>query len=184
MNLQSLLVLVVVICCVCCVSSKAFDSDKEAKGSARSENNIGEETSADDCLTRGFNKTVLRCNACDAIAKILENARAEQDCRKCCQPALQLARETFELIVLEIDQRFAPMYPEIQKILLKHNEESSGRNSKLPYSALTVRYSFGARPTLHLYKERDDELPAESVMVGSWKQDVLEDYILESTQGA
>ena len=183
MNLHSLLVIALVLCvCVCDVRGKASVSDKKkAKGGAGSaKKNVAEETSADDCLAGGFNKTVLRCNACDAIAKILENVQAEQDCRKCCQPTLQVARETFELIVLEIDQRFVSMYPEIQKAVSKHKEEGS----KLPYSALTVRYSFGARPTLHLYKERDDELPEESVMVGSWNLDVLEDYVLESMQDA
>jgi hypothetical protein len=171
-----ILVLALVLCaCACCVSGKASASGKKIKI---------EETSADPdgCLARGFNMAVLRCNACDAIAKTLENAQAEKDCRKCCQPTLQVARETFELVVLEIDQRFVSKYPEIQKAVLKHKEE--GSSSKRPYSALAVRFSFGARPTLHLYKERDDELPAESVMVGSWNLDVLEDYVLESTQDA
>ncbi len=141
---------------------------------ARAETN----TTHEACLAHGFNKDILRCNACDSIAKVIENSGLVEACKECCLPAISAPRETYQLIVLEIDQRFVGMYPEIMRGIQKQKENQD----KHPFSFMTVRYSFGARPTLHLFKERDDELPTESVFVGSWNLDVLIDYIKECTQ--
>jgi len=174
--------MILVLCgaVVMCVSKAPAPSPGEGSAGEASISKEGQ-SSDEECLASGFNRTVLRCNACDAIAKILENNKdAEKECRKCCAAPLSRPRESFELLVLEVDQRFLPMYPEISRAVEKHKKSGSAP----PYSALTVRFSFGARPTLHLYKERSDELPAESVFVGSWNLDVLEDFVLESTPEA
>ena len=35
----------------------------------------------------------------------------------------------------------------------------------------------GVRPVIHMYKEKDDANPAETVQVGGWSKETIEDYI-------
>lgn len=144
--------------------------------------------SAQGCLDIGFNKDVLKCNACVPLGRVLP--RLLSACESCCSPGATIPREVFALIVLEIDKRFVEMnmYPEIGLVIKKSQELELSSSASLsstrltnPYANFTIRYTFGARPMLHLFKDRDDEFPEDSVQIGGWAQRVIEDFLAESS---
>ncbi len=139
------------------------------------------EGSKNECLGLGFNPAEVKCNSCEAFSKVSFQLQAL--CIKCCTPLVVAPKESFALIVLEVDKRFVdggtPLYPEVSR-LIKRSQESNNKDSKSPYSNFAIRFVFGARPILRLFKERDDEFPDDSVSVGAWSEHVIDDFLKEN----
>lgn len=123
----------------------------------------------DDCLSLGFNPASLDCNTCETtVSQIFtEQSNIADQCLKCCSKISSKVEETYSKAVLEVDKRSIPFYPEIEAMLkLK---------KKLRFQ---VRYIVGNSPRLLMYSKDDDEAPAETISIQSWKKDVFEDFVL------
>mmetsp|Transcript_37077 Transcript_37077/g.37747 ORF Transcript_37077/g.37747 Transcript_37077/m.37747 type:complete len:147 (+) Transcript_37077:141-581(+) len=118
-------------------------------------------SSNDICLNKGFNKETLKCDTCESLKKIVSDEDLYKECGSCCTSVMD---EKFELAVLELDKRFLSRLPDL-KAVLKSNLE------------LSVRYRYGAIPTLLMYKERNDEFPSESINCISWNKELFKDYL-------
>ena len=116
------------------------------------------------CLDKGYDSTVLLCNTCDKILDIVGDEELVTDCKACCHVPVE--QQKFKIAVIEIDKRFMMGLPELSSVI------KSAKKLKLK-----VRYTFGARPTLLMYKSEDDDLPLESIAVHSWSKDTFQDYL-------
>jgi hypothetical protein len=90
-----------------------------------------------------------------------------EECLQCCTSS---ANEIYELAVLEVDKKTAKRYGNIVDIMKKAEDID-----------LVIRHRRGSRPTLLMYKERDDEEASEVIGVSSWNADVLEEYVTSHT---
>jgi hypothetical protein len=117
-----------------------------------------------ECANLGFTEA-LECSTCESLAAV----GLGKECEACCHVP---SEEKYALIVLEVDKRSLEFYSTIAEVVKEAKKDDGG-----PFSDLVVRYQFNARPQLHLYVERDDEYPADSVSVYSWSKDVILDFI-------
>jgi hypothetical protein len=119
-----------------------------------------------DCKNVGFNKDTLQCTTCETLNKVVGDSDFYQECKSCC---IVPTEEIYEKAVLEIDKRILTYAGDIKKVM-----KSVKKEDKVDFE---VRYKFGSRPTLLMYKKRSDESPSESVSVGSWEESLLSDYL-------
>jgi hypothetical protein len=122
----------------------------------------------EDCASYGFNVAVLSCETCDHMNKILDHTATYENCKSCC---IEKVEEVYEQAVLEVDKRYIAYMREISAVI--ENKQ------KLK---LKVRYRT-ATPTLNMYKEKGDSVPAESIPVGSWDKATFEEYLSTHLKG-
>ena len=123
--------------------------------------------SSEECLSRGFN--FPSCSVCSSVNKI--DVEFFEDCKLCCKEKSSLLLAKYDLAVLEVDKRFLPAFPDVQKIIEQSKKVGSGVDN------LAIRYRFGSRPQLLLYENRLDELPSDTININSWTADVIEEYL-------
>jgi len=116
----------------------------------------------DDCASLGYNPSVLTCETCDNMHKILDHQTTFDNCKSCC---IAKVEETYALAVLEVDKRYLSYMKEISAVIEKKAELK-----------LKVRYRY-VNPTLYMYKQKGDSDPAETIAVGSWDKATFEDYL-------
>lgn len=120
------------------------------------------------CLSYGFNSAEsMSCSVCETLLKVTGEKQLNDECLQCCTSS---SNEIYELAVLEVDKKTAKMYVNIVDIMKKSEELD-----------LVLRHRRGSRPTLLMYKERDDEEASEVIGVSSWTADVLTEYINSHT---
>lgn len=124
---------------------------------------IASNLAAKSCLELGFNNEILQCQTCSDLGDVISDSSLLEECKSCCSN-LQREEDVYESAVLYVDKRFAG--PDVSSIIKK--KKSLG---------LKVRYSFGSRPYLHLFKQKDDEAPTETLFIGSWTSDTIEDFL-------
>ena len=146
------------------------------------------------CLAKGFNAASLKCNACPSVAKILHIDDITKACEDCCTE-LPRVGATYKRAILEVDKRFLLMYPKIEALITSIDEAKTSKSKKEhhPYSLVEPRYKFGVRPIIHFYSgdvvgDEDGDAdgvepePDESVGVGGWSAEVLEDFLRDNLQ--
>jgi hypothetical protein len=117
------------------------------------------------CRELGFNNEALKCQQCDSIKSVVQDETLYQECAACCiSTRKDIAK--YQLAVLEVDKRFLNSLPDIAAVVKKKKALN-----------LTVRYRAGARPYLHVYYEKGDQTPADSILIVSWNQDTFEDFL-------
>jgi hypothetical protein len=120
------------------------------------------------CLSLGFNSAeAMSCSVCETLLKVTGEKQMNEECLQCCTSS---ANEIYELAVLEVDKKTAKRYGNIVDIMKKAEDID-----------LVIRHRRGSRPTLLMYKERDDEEASEVIGVSSWNADVLEEYVTSHT---
>ena len=124
--------------------------------------------SADVCVAKGFDQTVLNCKTCDKILKIVGDEEIVEDCKACCKSYADVSQR-YELAVLEIDKRILQSLPEFDKIIKEAKKLK-----------LTVKYRYGSRPTLFLFKKSTDESPDDSISVHTWNADTFREFLSEN----
>lgn len=138
-----------------------------------------------ECATLGFNSESLTCATCSAILRVVGDEDLQQECLSCCTAGAE--DEKYAHAVLELDKRFVAAFPDVglilHSILAKKEGKSGKKESKAGKDRLVEipmqvahRYSFGARPTLHLYRSMEDTAPADSISVSTWSVDVFTDF--------
>lgn len=116
----------------------------------------------DDCPSLGYNPSVLTCDTCDTLHKILDHQTTYDTCKSCC---IAKVEEKFAHAVLEVDKRYLSFMKEISAVIEKKAE-----------LGLKVRYRY-VNPTLYMYKEKSDKEPAETILVSQWNKATFEDYL-------
>jgi len=116
----------------------------------------------DDCPSLGYNPSVLTCETCDTMHKILDHQSTYDNCKSCC---IAKVEEKFSHAVLEVDKRYLSFMKEISAVIEKKAE-----------LGLKVRYRY-VNPTLYMYKEKGDKEPAETITVSQWNKATFEDYL-------
>jgi hypothetical protein len=119
-----------------------------------------------DCKVAGFNPTTLQCGTCESLNKIVGDVDLYSECKECCITPVE---EVFEVAVLEIDKRMMSFAGEVKKAIKTMKKES-----KFDF---TVKYKFGSRPTLQMFKAKSDDTPSDSIPVGNWDENMLTDYL-------
>uniref|UniRef100_A0A7S3GQR9 Selenoprotein F/M domain-containing protein n=2 Tax=Spumella elongata TaxID=89044 RepID=A0A7S3GQR9_9STRA len=122
----------------------------------------------DNCPSLGYNPSVLTCDTCDTMHKILDHQTTYDNCKSCC---IAKVEEKFSLAVLEVDKRYLSFMKEISAVTEKKSE-----------LGLKVRYRY-VNPTLYMYKEKGDKEPAETIAVGQWNKATFEDYLSSHLKG-
>ena len=116
------------------------------------------------CVTRGYDSTALMCSSCESLQLVVGDEELYKECQECCQPDRVEAK--YEQAVLEVDKRFLSGLPEVQAVVKMKNKLN-----------LDVRYSFGARPTLLMFKEEGDDLAEERISVYGWDKETFVEYL-------
>jgi len=116
----------------------------------------------DNCSELGFNINNLNCKTCDTILKILDHEIIYNNCKLCCNEKIE---EIYTYAILEVDKRFLPFMKDISLIVEKSDELN-----------LIIKNKYGSA-TLLMYKDKSDEEPTESIIVSSWKMDMIEEYL-------
>ena len=147
---------------------------------------ITSSSSSEECLNMGFNPISLQCETCDVLLRVVGDEDLLTDCKKCCSRSA--GKETFEKAVIEVDKRFLTSFPNLKpfvesiykkssKSKRKEKDQENGNADKL--NGVTVRYRFGSRPTLMLYKSKEDDVPAESLYIGSWETGMVVTFLFQ-----
>lgn len=132
------------------------------------------------CASLGFNSDTLSCATCSAVLRVVGSEELQQECLSCCTPGAE--EERYSHAVLEVDKRFVAAFPELgvilRSILAKKEGKSADKKERVVDIKMDVthRYSFGARPTLHVYRGKDDSQPADSLSVSAWTVDIFTDF--------
>lgn len=144
--------------------------------------------SAVECTELGFNSEALECGTCEVVLRVVGDEVLFNECKSCCNHSLQ--EDRYERLVLEVDRRFLDTFGDVKRLISivegrkkKKKVESITVLNDLSLAALTVRYVFGARPTLHLYGKKSDTEPQDSLNVGPWTLDVWRDFLISTTAG-
>jgi hypothetical protein len=116
----------------------------------------------EDCAAFGYNPAVLTCDTCDNMHKILDHSTTYDNCMTCC---IKKEEEVYVTAVLEVDKRYLSFMKELSTVVEKKNE-----------LGLKIRYRYG-NPTLHMYKNKGDSEPTESINVANWEKSTFEDYL-------
>lgn len=143
-----------------------------------------------ECATLGFNAESLLCATCTAVLRVVGDEDLHQECLSCCTKSAE--EEKYAHAVLELDKRFVAAFPDVGVILHSILAKKEGKSGKKEGKAgkervveipmqVAHRYSFGARPTLHLYRGKDDTQPADSISVSTWTVDVFTDFFASHT---
>jgi hypothetical protein len=141
--------------------------------------------SAVECIELGFNSETLECGTCEVVLRVVGDEVLYDECKSCCNHSLQ--EDRYERLVLEVDRRFIDTFGDVKRLISivegrkkKKKVESTVLND-LSLAGLTVRYVFGARPTLH--RKKSDTEPQDSLNVGPWTLDVWKDFLISTTAG-
>ncbi len=116
-----------------------------------------------DCLSQGFNPSVLVCSTCETMRKLINDVTTYSRCKECC--INRKTDEKYLKAVLEVDNRYLSYQPELEAIV--------ALKSILNFS---VKYRFG-NPQLKMFKKLEDEEPSEIISVSSWNQDNFKGYL-------
>lgn len=116
----------------------------------------------DQCLLKGFNPSVLMCDTCEVMHKIIDHQESYVNCKACC---IEKVDEKYELAIMEVDKRYLSYMKEISSIIDKKAELH-----------LKVRYRYGS-PVLQMYKFKSDSEPTETISINSWDKNTIEDYL-------
>ena len=116
------------------------------------------------CIENGFDSSVLTCTSCDQIKNVVGDEELESECRSCCQE--DVVDVKYEQAILEIDKRFLKGLTELADVVKMKKKLN-----------LDVKYQFGARPMLHMYKEEGNDVADESLAVHSWSKDTFKEYL-------
>lgn len=128
--------------------------------------------SPEDCLEFGYNPQVLLCSTCETIAQVVPSVENGVEstmltnCKQCCIENKVSEDQKYKMAVLEMDQRYASFYPELQGVIKE--------KKKL---GLTVKYKFGVSPILLMYTNKADANPADELSVSNWSQDTFRDFL-------
>jgi hypothetical protein len=121
--------------------------------------------SSKECAELGFNSGVVQCSDCRVLGASTGEESLAQECARCCSLK---SEEKFQLAVLELDSRYAARMKNLGELI-----------SQADALNVVVRNRIGARPSLLMYKERDDELPEVELNVFSWTVDIFKEYIAD-----
>ena len=116
------------------------------------------------CIENGFDSSVLTCASCDQLKDVVGDEELETECRSCCQE--DVVDVKYEQAILEVDKRFLTGLKELAEVVKMRKKLK-----------LDVRYQFGARPMLHMYKEEGNDVADESLAVHSWSKDTFKEYL-------
>jgi hypothetical protein len=131
--------------------------------------------SPEECLEFGYNSQVLVCTTCDTIAQIVPSTAENSidttsllytNCKQCCIENKLSEDRKYQLAVLEMDQRYASFYPELEELI--KDKKKIG---------LTVKYKFGVSPILLVYTNKADTHPADEISVSGWSKETFKDYL-------
>ena len=120
----------------------------------------------ESCLLKGFDQEILQCKTCDLITKIVADEEIIDDCKKCCKTE---THQRYELAVFEIDKRLLTSFPELENV--------SKKADKL---GIDMRFRYGSRPTLYLFKNAGDDSHSDSISVHSWDLPMFKEFLLEN----
>lgn len=149
-----------------------------------------------ECEALGFNSDTLKCATCDSVQRVVGEDLGKE-CQRCCTKGEE--EERYSYAVLEMDKRYLSAFPETAVILRSIEKKavekasnkaaasagtgkSKGKGSKEDERIVAIamdvrhRYTFGARPTLHVYRDKDDTSPVDSLSVAGWTVDVFTDF--------
>lgn len=132
---------------------------------------LGGESQQQQCSSLGFTEA-LECSTCEALGAV----GLSSECLACCIDSGEEAK--YEAIVLEMDKRSLDFYPQISRVV------SMSKKGQEPFSSLKVQHKFNARPQLHLFLEKGDEFPADSVSIYSWDFEVINDFVKSNKKEA
>lgn len=118
--------------------------------------------SRNDCLSVGFNPTVLSCDTCEKVQRMIGDKSTYDNCKFCCMSQVE---EKFNNAVLEVDNRYIHYMPELEAIIKIKDKLN-----------LEVKYRFGS-PQLKMYNKDDQDEAVETLSVSSWSQDNFKEYI-------
>ena len=116
----------------------------------------------DKCIELGFNSNNLNCKTCDYILKILDHEATYKNCKLCCNEKVE---EIYSYAVLEVDKRYLPFMKDLSSIVQRSEELN-----------LVIKNKYGGAALL-MYKDKSDKEPSESIIVSSWKVDMIEEYL-------
>ena len=116
------------------------------------------------CIENGFDSSVLTCTSCDQLKNVVGDEDLESECRSCCQE--DAVDVKYEQAILEVDKRFLKGLTELAEVVKMKKKLN-----------LDVKYQFGARPMLHMYKEEGNDVADESLAVHSWSKDTFKEYL-------
>ena len=140
--------------------------------------------SVDECKRLGFNSESLACGTCEVVLRVVGDEVLFNECKSCCNHSLQ--EDRYERLVLEVDRRFLDTFGDVKRLISilegrkKKKKVESTVLKDISLAGLTVRYVFGARPTLHLYGKKSDTEPQDSLNVGPWTLDVWKDFLIST----
>ena len=145
--------------------------------------------STEECLRLGFNSLSLQCETCETLVRVIgEDEELQKDCSRCCSTNTE---DQYDLAILEVDKRFISAFPNIPDIVKtipsskskKKSKEDSGNSNvndaamKIQNRSISIRYRFGARPSLYLYRSKEDEEPDKVTYIGTWNMDDFVDFV-------
>ena len=115
-------------------------------------------------MSKGYDSTVLMCSSCDSLQLVVGDEELYTECKECCQP--DRVETKYEQAVLELDKRFLAGLPEIEAVVKMKKKLN-----------LDVRYSFGSRPVLYMFKEEGDDSAEERISVSGWDKSTFVEYL-------
>ncbi len=135
----------------------------------------------DLCLQNGFVVDKLLCDSCDKLSNLLDmsndnNINLVEQCQMCCKS--EENESVYSKAILELDKRYLKMMPDIQRII--DEQKTRKKEKKMRKNEVVISFRLGARPTLYLFKNEDDEMYAESISIAQWTFDAFEEYLASS----
>lgn len=133
------------------------------------------------CLQNGFVVEKLLCDTCDKVSKLLDmsndnNVGLVEQCQMCCKS--EDNESIYSKAILELDKRYLKMMPDIQRIV--DEQKARKKEKKMRKNEVVISFRLGARPTLYLFKNKDDEMYADFISVAQWTFDAFEEYLASS----
>uniref|UniRef100_A0A7S2UUQ0 Selenoprotein F n=1 Tax=Fibrocapsa japonica TaxID=94617 RepID=A0A7S2UUQ0_9STRA len=125
------------------------------------------------CLDWGFTEN-LECPTCDKIGVVLHDEEITRNCEECCKVPEVAAEIKYDKAVLEVGRSVLPLFPEVEGFYKNRRKQFSKLQTKLTRLAM--------RPVIHLYRDKHDEEPAESMGVSRWKEDSIVEFLDEKLQ--
>ena len=116
------------------------------------------------CIENGFDSSVLSCTSCSSLKNVVGDEDLEKECTSCCQE--DAVDVKYEQAIFEVDKRFLNGLSELADVVKMKKKLN-----------LDVKYQFGARPMLHMYKEEGDDVADESLAVHSWSKETFKEYL-------
>ena len=134
------------------------------------------------CKALGFNSETLQCPTCDVVQRVLDDKALTDECAGCCAP---VEDATYERVVLEIDRRWVESFPDIKALIKAVDAKKKGKGKTADFVLperidVVVKYAFGARPQLSLFRKKTDTQPIDAINIMSWNRETLVDFLTSS----